>query len=127
DETLEANVAGVYDLFGIPYTGNPPHVLYTCQRKVRTKVLLEDAGLPTPPYFVVEREPVPDPLELDLDYPLIVKPAREDASGGIEPASVVQSYDALVERCRYLFKEFEQPALVEEYIDGREIHAAILG
>jgi D-alanine-D-alanine ligase len=127
DETLEPNIAALYELYGLPYTGNPPATLYTCQRKVRAKLLLEDAGLPTSPYFVVEREPVPDPLELGLEYPLIVKPAREDASGGIEPSSVVTDYHALVERCRYLFKEFEQPALVEEYIEGREIHAAVLG
>ncbi len=127
DEQLEANVASYYELIDVVYTGNTPFVLRTCNSKVRTKVLLEDAGLPTSPYMVVQKEPVPDPEQVDLEYPLIVKPAREDASGGIEPASVVHNYDQLVARCRYLFKEFEQPALVEEYIEGREIHAAILG
>ncbi len=127
DENLEANVAGLYELFDVPYTGNTPHVLSTCQRKVRTKLLLEDAGLPISPYFVVRSEPVPRPEELEMQYPLIVKPAREDASGGIEPESVVHDYDSLVGRCRHLLTEFEQPALVEEYIEGREIHAAVLG
>gem|GEM_PF-116447 len=127
DETLEPHFPALYELYDIPYTGNPSLTLQLCQNKVRTKVLLEDAGLPTSPYFVVEKEPIPDPQELELHYPLIVKPAREDASGGIEAESVVTNHDALVLRCRYIFKEFEQPALVEEYIEGREIHAAVLG
>jgi D-alanine-D-alanine ligase len=127
DETLEPNIAGLYELFDVPYTGNTPHTLAACQRKGRTKLLLEDAGLPIASYTIVHREPVPRPEDLELRYPLIVKPANEDASGGIEPESVVHDYDALVERCRYLLTEFEQPALVEEYIEGREIHAAVLG
>jgi D-alanine-D-alanine ligase len=127
DENLEPNIPAVIELFGLPYTGNQPLTLGTCQRKFRTKLILEAAGLPTPAYFLVDQEPVPDPLELELDYPLIVKPAREDASGGIEPSSVVQDYPSLVERVRYVLTEFKQPALVEEYIDGREIHAAIIG
>jgi hypothetical protein len=60
-------------------------------------------------------------------YPLIVKPAFEDASGGIEKESVVHNHTALEARVNYILKEFEMPALVEEYVDGREIHAAILG
>lgn len=127
DQNLEPNVAALYELFDVPYTGSTPHCLAACQRKVRTKLLLEDAGLPTSPYCVVEKEPVPDPEELELSYPLIVKPALEDASGGIEPESVVHDYESLVERVRYLLTEFEQPALVEEYVEGREIHAAIIG
>jgi D-alanine-D-alanine ligase len=58
---------------------------------------------------------------------LIVKPAYEDASGGIEHASVVLDEKALIERVDYVIREFEMPALIEEYIEGREIHAAILG
>jgi D-alanine-D-alanine ligase len=127
DETLEANVAGLYEMFDVAYTGNSPHTLAACQRKVRTKLLLEDAGIPIAPYFVADKPPVPDPSELELTYPLIVKPALEDASGGIEPESVVHDHAALMDRCQYLFDVFEQPAIVEEYIEGREIHAAVIG
>ena len=127
NENLEASCAGLYDLFDIPYTGSPPHVLLTCQDKIRTKVLFEDANIPTPAYMVVEKEPIDNPLSLQLEYPLIVKPSREDASGGIEAASIVHDYEALVARCRYVLEEFEQAVLVEEYIEGREIHVAIMG
>ena len=63
----------------------------------------------------------------ELEFPLIVKPAYEDASGGIEPASVVQNQAELETRVAHVIKEFEMPALVEEYIEGREIHVAVLG
>src|SRR5690606_38893878 len=116
---------GLLDLLGVAYTGNPPLTLSLCQNKYRTKLLLDAAGLPTSPYFLVEQEPVPDDHE--LEFPLIVKPALEDASGGIEAASVVHDQAALEARVRQVLKEFGMPALVEEYVDGREIHAAILG
>jgi D-alanine-D-alanine ligase len=63
----------------------------------------------------------------DLEYPLIVKPAHEDGSVGISDASVVSSPVELRRRIRRVFEEFEQPALVEQYIEGRELNVAILG
>lgn len=125
DSGLEAAVAGLFELLGVAYTGNPPLVLSLCQDKFRTKLMLEAAGLPTAPYFLVEREPVP--ADHDLSFPLIVKPVLEDASGGIEAASVVLDQAELEARVRHVLSEFEMPALVEEYVDGREIHAALLG
>lgn len=127
DEGQEAAIAGLYELLGVEYTGSRGGTLTLCQNKVRTKLLLAGNGLPTPRHMVIETQPLPAPADIGLRYPLIVKPALEDASGGIENDSVVQTYDALVERVRHILEHFEQPALVEEYIDGREIHAAILG
>ncbi len=125
DAIHETYVAGLYELLGVPYTGNPPITLATCQNKYRTKLILEAQGLPTASFFICRREPVP--TDHGLEFPLIVKPALEDASGGIEKASVVLDQAALEERVRHVFKEFEMPALIEEYIEGREIHAAVLG
>ncbi len=121
----EAYIAGLYELLGVPYTGGGPLCLLTCQRKFRTKILLESQGVPTPAYVRVDALPVP--RDHGLRYPLIVKPAREDASGGIHTASVVNDHDALVEQVRIVLEEHEQPALVERYVSGREIHVAILG
>ncbi|WP_428264912.1 D-alanine--D-alanine ligase family protein [Haliangium sp.] len=125
DASLEAHVAGLYELLGVAYTGSEPFALALCQNKYRTKLLLEAAGLPTSPYVLIEREPVP--RDHELEFPLIVKPALEDASGGIEEASVVHDQAGLEARVSQVLKEFKMPALVEEYVDGREIHAAILG
>ncbi len=120
----EAYVAGLFELWRIPYTGAPPLTLLTCQRKFRTKVLLEAQGVPTPAYTIFY-EPVQRPVA--LPYPLIVKPAREDASGGIDADSVVHDHAALEARVRLVLEDHQQPALVERFIDGREIHVAILG
>jgi D-alanine-D-alanine ligase len=125
DPIQEAYVAGLFEMMGVAYTGNRPITLATCQNKYRTKLLLEAAGLPTAEFFLATKVPVP--ADHGLEFPLIVKPAFEDASGGIEPASVVQDQDALAARVAHVLGEFEMPALVEEYIEGREIHCAILG
>ncbi len=122
----EAYIAGVYELMGLQYTGNRPVTLANCQNKYRTKIILEAADLPTSPFFLAKPgEVVAEDHE--LDYPVIVKPAFEDASGGIEPSSVVHDHPALVRQVAKIWKEFEMPALIEEYVEGREIHAAILG
>ncbi len=125
DPMFEAYVAGLFELMGVSYTGNRPFTLATCQNKYRTKLLLEAAELPTAEFFLASKLPVHDDHE--LSFPLIVKPAYEDASGGIEPASVVQNQAELEARVAHVIKEFEMPALVEEYIEGREIHVAVLG
>ena len=125
DPIQEAYVAGLYEMMGAAYTGNRPITLATCQNKYRTKLLLEAAGLPTAEFFLATKLPVP--TDHGLEFPLIVKPAFEDASGGIEPASVVMDQDALAARVQHVLGEFGMPALVEEYIEGREIHAAIMG
>jgi D-alanine-D-alanine ligase len=66
-------------------------------------------------------------LEESMKFPLIVKPSREDASIGIEPSSIVTNANELRKRVRFVIEEFDQPALVEEYIDGRELNVALLG
>jgi D-alanine-D-alanine ligase len=123
---LEMNVAGVYDLLKIPYTGAGPLALGTALNKPRVKDILTAHGIRTPRaqvFLPTERLAV-DPA---MKFPLFVKPAREDASVGISDNSVVSSPAELRKQVRYIFEEFEQPALVEQYIDGRELNVAILG
>lgn len=130
DIAHEAHVPAVYELLGVPYTGSRPSALATCVRKHRTKALIAQAGLPTAPYIVVMAQHGEDsvPEEHGLGFPLIVKPALEDASGGIDDDAVVHDQKALDERVQYVLREHPaQPILIEEYIDGREIHCAILG
>ena len=78
------------------------------------------------PYFATAYRGAIDHAH-DIAFPLIVKPTSEDGSIGIDVASVVTSVKELMERVHYIQTEFDSPALIEEYIEGREIYAAILG
>lgn len=125
DPALEASVAGVFDLYGIPYTGAPPAALTLCQRKGFTKQMLAGHGIPTPHFRILHHPRIP--RRHGLKYPLIVKPAREDASTGVTKHSVVHDYASLVQQIEKVFAEFSPPVLVEEFIEGRELHISVLG
>jgi D-alanine-D-alanine ligase len=125
DPEQEHNVPALFELLNLPYTGNRPLALSLCQKKPQAKALLAASGLPTPRGVVIEQLPVP--AELGLRFPLIVKPAHDDASGGIDAGSVVHDRAELEARVALLFAEHTMAALVEEYIAGRELHCAILG
>jgi len=122
----EMNVAGVYELLKIPYTGAGAFALGTALNKPRVKEILAYYGIKTPK-FQVFRTPEKVALNDGLGFPLIVKPSQEDASVGISDASVVYSMNELRRQVRYVFQEFDQPALVEQYIEGRELNVAIVG
>jgi D-alanine-D-alanine ligase len=123
DATLEMNVVGVFELMGIPYTGSPPLALANCQNKVMTKKLLNINGIKTPQYFLAAD--LPEKLKHDLKYPLIVKPAFEDASVGIENESIVKNKTELLSRMEHVIQKFTQTVLIEEFIEGRELNVAI--
>ncbi len=125
DAELEHDVPALFELLGVEYTGNRPLALSLCQKKPQAKALLAAHGLPVPRGVVIE---TPDAAaNLDLKFPLIVKPAFDDASGGIDSGSVVHDQAQLAARIDKMLHEHKQAALVEEYIEGREIHCAILG
>jgi len=123
DARLESAVPLVLELLNIPFTGSPPEVLAFALRKDRVKQRLEAAGIPTPRGQVLNRPDDP----CDLPFPLIVKPVREDGSAGISHASVVRGAAELALVVESLVTSFRQPALAEEYIDGREFNVAMLG
>lgn len=118
----EAYVASLLELFGLPYTGSPPEALLACLNKGRAKQILRGAGLPTPAAALLEKPQVNGAVA----FPAIVKPACEDASLGIDEESVVTRPEELVTRLQALYLQRLFPALVEEFIPGREINAAIL-
>jgi D-alanine-D-alanine ligase len=122
---LEMMVAGVYEMLGIPYTGSPPLTLGLCQRKGVTKQILLSNGIPTPRFTLVGDKK--RSFQHRLRYPLIAKPAREDGSHGVENESVVFDSKQLRRRLHYIFEEFHQSVIVEEFIDGRELNVSILG
>jgi len=126
DAHQEMNLAGLFELLGLPFTGSSALTLGLTQNKSYTKALLQQKGLPTPAWCLVQQgEKLPDISE--LQFPLIVKPACEDASQGIGPASVVDSEAALRQRLAYVLKTYQQPALIEEFIAGRELNVTVLG
>ncbi len=122
----EMHVAGIFELLGIPYTGANAFTLGLAQNKMRVKEILSYHNLPTPKFRVIKN---PSELEasVGLNFPIIVKPSREDASVGITNDSVVYNFDDLKSRVHSVIEKFTQPALIEEYIDGREINVAIIG
>ena len=124
---LESYIAGFFDLLGIPYTGNNPICLGNCLIKSRTKQILNSHGIKTPRHFITKLHRIPSQKELLLRYPMILKLAREDASIGISEFSVVNDYDSLKKRLQYLYSNYSQEVLIEEYIDGRELNVALLG
>ena len=125
DADLEPAVAGFLELYRIPYTGASPLCLAICRRKGLMKQLLIANRIPTP-RFLHLWEPITSQRH-GLHYPLIVKPAREDGSAGIEAASVVHDRAQLLARLDMVFTEFGAPVLVEEFIEGRELHVGVLG
>lgn len=125
DDTKDMQIAGFLDLLGTPYTGAGPHALYLAQDKALAKKMFAFHGIKTP-FFATSYRGRLDHAH-DIEFPLIVKPVSEDGSIGIEAGSVVGSIKELMERIHYIHDKFDSPALIEEYIEGREIYASILG
>ncbi|MBL8800111.1 MAG: hypothetical protein JNM56_39885 [Planctomycetia bacterium] len=119
----EATMAGLLEWLDIPYTGCPAETLSLANDKYRSKLLLQGAGLPTPAFFSVDQTPCPP---CSLRWPVIVKPASQDASVGIEQASVVTSQKRLNFRVARVQREYGPPVLVEEFIPGREFHVNVI-
>jgi len=123
----EMHVAGIYELLGVRYTGAGAFALGTCLNKVRTKEILSYHKIATPRFILYKTIAEVSIDDLELSFPLIVKPSLEDASVGIENESIVENIAGLRKRIRYIFQNYDQPALVEEYIEGRELNVAIIG
>jgi len=125
DDTMEMHVAAYLDLLGRHYTGAGPQGLYLAQDKSVAKKLFQFYGIRTP-YFATCYQGKLDHSQ-DISFPLIIKPISEDGSLGIDKGAVVGSVKELMERIHYVQEEFNSPALIEEFIEGREIYAGVMG
>jgi len=123
DSSLEMCVASVWETIGIPYTGNPPLTLGLSRNKVLSKMIFKSAGIPTPDFEVFNY--VPD--NTCLEFPVIAKPAEEDASLGISVSSISHDISSLKKSVSHIISKYKQPALVEKFIDGREFNLSVLG
>lgn len=120
----EALVPEALSQTGIPCTGCPETVIRLALDKAKAKVMLKAAGIPTPDFQLVNPGTLP---MFQFSYPCIVKPRSEDASHGISEASVVNNPAMLAKQVQLVADFYGGGALVEEFIDGREFNATVLG
>src|SRR5687768_10659890 len=125
DDTADFKIAAFLELLGKKYTGTGTHGLMLAQDKALAKKIFAFHGIHTPVFAQCYRGRLD--FSHDLQFPVIVKPAREDGSIGIEFSAVVSSIRELMERMDWLHTHFDSPVLIEEYIDGRELYVGILG
>jgi D-alanine-D-alanine ligase len=116
-------VIRLIERMGFKHTGALADSNELCIDKPRTKERLIQFGIPTPRYQVFEK---PEG-EFLLEFPVIVKPAVEDASMGIDSGSVACDLDCLYDRIAYIIDQYAEPVLVEQFVGGRELHAAMWG
>ncbi len=123
---FEAASAWLLEWARIPYTGSGPVAITLALDKSVARAVLAARGVAIPAGFALEQPT--DPIGIDLGGKRwIVKPAREDASHGIDAESVVRGDDALRARVAHVVRTYRQPALVEEFVSGREFNVALLG
>ena len=124
--TWDQNVVAYLELMRVPYTGCNSRGLLLARDKSLTKKILAYHRVPAPDFVVVPRgKAIRRPRR--LRFPLIVKSLTLDASIGISQASVVEDDDKLQERVRFIHDSIETHAIVEEYVEGRELYVGILG
>jgi D-alanine-D-alanine ligase len=124
-DSRESHVPAMLEMLGIPYTGSKVLSLALTLDKPMAKRILAFHGLPTPAFQVFDN---PDePLDPCLSYPLFVKPVGEGTGMGINGNSAVRNEGEMRRQLHWLTDTYKQPALVEEFIEGREITVGVVG
>lgn len=124
----EAQVPSVLEMLDIPYTGSDPLTLSVCLDKILTKKLVALEGIPTPKWLVVDNEKELDAVKWQgFPFPSIVKPAAEGSSKGIRLTSLVEDTSAAKKEMLRVLKSYNQPVMLEEFIDGEEVTVGVIG
>lgn len=125
----ESQVPAILEMLGIPYSGSDPLALGITLDKFQTNQILKNAKIPVPKQYVVSKESDIDRLSniFDDTSVFIVKPRWEGSSKGIFLNSVVDNFQDLKQRALFLLARYEQPAVVEEYLENEEITAGVCG
>jgi D-alanine-D-alanine ligase len=123
--SLDSNVAALLNLLGLRYTGSSPSGLILAGDKSLAKKVLRFHDIITPEFAIVYRGATEHTGE--LRFPVIVKPAQQDASIGITESSVVDDVAGLLRIMDELHELYRAPAVVEELIPGREFYVGVLG
>jgi D-alanine-D-alanine ligase-like ATP-grasp enzyme len=124
-DAREAQIPGILELFRIPYTASRVLTNAVSLDKTMTKRIWRDMGLPTANFqeFITGDEII----NSDLDYPLFVKPASEGTGMGMDEGALVNDESTLRRRIHWVIENYHQPALVEEFLPGREFTVAVMG
>ena len=122
----DKNIVGVLDMLQIPYTGSGPMGMMLCRDKRLCKQLLGLHRIRVPNFLSLPWGKTVH-VNKSIQFPLVVKPARGDGSEGISNASLVNTVEALAERAEFIHDRWQQDAIAEEYIDGRELYVTVLG
>ena len=120
----EALVPETLSELGIPCTGCTPEILKTALDKARTKEILQAGSVPTPRFQLLTPQTV---STFRLKYPCIVKPHKEDASHGLTEDSLVRDLASLEKQVIRIANTYGGAAIVEEFLEGREFNATVLG
>jgi D-alanine-D-alanine ligase len=124
--TFDQNVVSYLELVRLSYTGCNPRGMLLARDKALSKKLLHYHRIAVPEFAVVPRGRTAR-LKKGLAFPLIVKPLAQEASIGISQASVVEDQTRLVERVQFIHDSIGTDAIVEQYVEGRELYCGVLG
>ena len=124
-ESRESHIPAMLEMLNIPYTGSGPETLAIALNKALTNWVLKANGIPSTNFQVFKR--TDDKLRKNLKFPLIVKPLAEGSSKGVRNDSLVKDEGSLRRKISWLIKTYKQPALVEEFLPGREFTVGLIG
>jgi D-alanine-D-alanine ligase len=122
DSSNEVSVAALLEWMAIPFTGCPSSAMILARNKPLAKRLLRCEGLPTPEFELISADSI---VHCGLDWPVIVKPAAQDASVGVDQGSVVCDQASLEKRVALLLAQYGEPVLIEQFIPGREFNVGL--
>ncbi|MFZ0283263.1 MAG: hypothetical protein WAL29_16550 [Bacteroidales bacterium] len=121
----ESVIPAILDQYKVPYVFSGPVILGVSLNKYLTRLIVSAAGVPVSPGLLISG--LQDIEKCNLQYPLFIKPVSEGTGKGITEKSLLNSPSELKEMAGYLLNRFNQPALVEEYLPGREFTIGVIG
>ena len=121
----EAQIPALLDAYQIPHVFSSATIMNLTLDKALTKMVIREAGIPTAPFAVIHD--VKELNEVNLPFPLFVKPVAEGTSKGIDGYSLIDTSEKLHSSCTFLLNAFQQPVLLETFLPGREFTVGIVG
>jgi len=126
NRAFDQNIVSFLEMQGLPFTGCGPTGLTLCKHKGISKKVLSYHRIHTPDFVTIARgKRIARPRR--LKFPILVKPLKEEASYGISQASFVEADEQFKERVQFIHEKYDNDAIAEEYIEGRELYVSILG